>query len=261
MDDDLDICGHVHYDEPPLILRMEAEAQRARQRKYWIGPGKFADITREDTVQRIQRSFLWAEQFSNTRFIQVDRERDALHKIYFESAARVGQIVGDGKSYYAVQWPANSWHFNRDIKVAHRRQYSVEAVNLHEFGHALKMKHTLGEKDLMHAGVRGWYPTAQEIIAFQKKLGKSPGFWPIPQQLAGQELRDTIEQREQLIAERTALQIERQQSNDAARRAAITDTIRSILTPQIQRLNQDVARLTNEWQAIREAYKIVPGSR
>jgi hypothetical protein len=257
-----DICGHIHYDDSsPADLRLSAEATKTRKRRYWIGPGKFSDISREDTVQRIERAFQWAENFSNTQFIQVQRERDALHRIYFASAATIGQIVGDGKSYYAVQWPTHCWHFNRDLKVAHRRKYSVEAVNLHEFGHALRFKHSFGEKDLMHANVKGWYPTPQEIISFQKRLGKSSEFYPVPQQEVGKEIRDKTELREGLIREREILQLERQSSNNLERRRAITEIIRTSLTPEIQSLNQQISLLSAQWQSIANEYKIVPGSK
>lgn len=257
------ICGHVHSKIDDLELNLLAEADRTRTRRYWIGPGKFADISREETVRRIRLSFSWATWFSNTNFIEVERERDALHKIYFASKERVGQIVGDGLSYFAVQWPSNSWHFNQDINVLRWRpeRFVVEAVNLHEFGHTLGFKHTNGPNDLMHANVLGWYPTPQELVRFQNRLGKSPGFWAVPQQEIGKQIREKSATRNHYIDIRSNLQLERSNSRDMERRSFITNEIRSVVTPEIQKLHSEISQLTAEWHVVRNLYRNIPGAR
>jgi hypothetical protein len=255
------LCGSAPSSPSEVELKMASESKKSRTRRYWIGQGTFSDISRDETVKRIERSFYWAEQFSNTKFVRVEKEKNALNKIYFSSAKRVGEIVGDGKSYFAVQWPSNSWHFNRELKVSHRRLHIVEGVNLHEFGHSLGFKHTNGDKDLMHSFVKGLYPTPKEIIKFQKKLGKSSNFWPIPQQLIGDSIRETTEKRDALISKRKVLQNERQQSSNKERKAVINEIIRSELNPEIQILNDEINRLSVDWNLIKEEYKKVPGAK
>ena len=254
-------CGHVDHNVSKADIDLEILSDKRRQRKYWIGPGAFKSISRSTTLQRLRLSFQWMTDFTDTQFIEVATEREALQKIYFANREEMIRISRVGLHYFALQHKAHSWVFTTDIDVSQwpYERFVIESSNIHEFGHTLGFNHTTGIDDLMNARPRANYPTPEELIKFQRRLGKSKQFWPIPQQLLGNKIRELTAERESQISIRVYWQEVRRNTLDSSVRQIITDRIRNEITPEIQRLHSEISQLSIMWNNINSRYKVVPG--
>jgi hypothetical protein len=255
-------CGSIPYTTTAIDKAMESIADKLRERRYWIGPGSFRGISRQETERRIRLAFKWMQEFSDTKFVEVNSERQALHKVYFGDAATMRSLHSSGLHYFALQHRPNSWINSSDIDVTRfsADRFVVESVQIHECGHAFGFRHTNGAKDLMHANVLGWYPTPAELVMFQRRLGKSKQFWPEPQKQAGKKIRELADQIQTKNKTRRHYQKLRDAEKDVEARKRLTDLIRNEITPKIQAANRELSEAYQTWWAIKREYATVPGA-
>jgi len=144
-------------------------------RKVWFSPGSPIGLTQAEFQTRIMAELGRLSLLTNTDFKQMLTSSGAYLRIYVATDAMMRSKSKDPKGLNRVPLGLQDGNW---IYVTIRDRWGtpdqriIEGMVLHEFGHRVGLKHSTDSTSIMNANLTTTHLNANDIAAFQKRLGK-----------------------------------------------------------------------------------------
>jgi hypothetical protein len=126
----------------------------------------------------------------------------------------------------------------------------------------LGWKHSENPDDIMAPSTRVNYPTVSEVMQFQSRLGRSPGFWPWPQQFLGKQIREKQAEFQKLLKTREDLRELRENARGEQRADYHEQLVgEKGINSQIMAKHLEISEVNRRWWQFKKAFSAVPGAR